>query len=390
MEDLLNYFLNRYLPRKEIVYRLPVSVNIADFWPKELAYREEKAVRLPLHSRDGHDYWYYPSNDILSCGDMLAAVARMDEPDRIPVYAHEDALIDEAFYSSVIEGANSTKIRAHELIRSGESPRDKDERMVLNNYRALRFVLDHPDVPVSHEIILEIGRLLTEGTMDEGIQAGYRDGPVQVISGRQEVVYEAPEAQYVLPMMDELIAYINDPEIHPVIKACIAHIYFVTVHPFFDGNGRTARALSVMILLRAGYDFFRQVPVSGLLAEERSEYYKAIRMSQDPRNGYDFTYFLQYYISMLSRTVETMHRRTAGLRKLERVREEIPEGKTRERLLAGAEWLIIGKVPVITAEKWKVKYKVSFETARHDLNTLADLGILELRIVGRKYFYDIV
>lgn len=388
-EDLVHYFITHYLPREEIIYRLPVSEKISDIWPAILAERKKQAICLPLNSYDGHAYWYVPTKDILSAGDALAGIARTDELNQGEQYAHDISIADEAYYSSVIEGAYTTRQRARELIRNNEMARDKNERMIVNNYRALQFVLSHLDGPVNEAFVLETGRLLTDGTQEDGFEPGYRKGTVYVMSGRQEIVYRAPDAEYVPGMMRQLLDFINDPEVHPVIKACIAHVYFVTVHPFNDGNGRTARALSYMILLQAGYDFLRQVPVSGLLLQERSRYYKAIRACQMPENGYDLTYFISYYADMLFRTTEGLHTRVAGVRRLKALEAALGDMPSRERLLRGAEWLLTENIPTVTTEKWRAKFRIAFETARQDLNTLAAYGLLTMRISGRKHFYDV-
>ena len=95
-----------------------------------------------------------------------------------------------------------------------------------------------------------------------------------------------------------------------------------------------------MILLKAGYDFFRQVPISGLLVQERSKYYKAIRQTQAPENGYDLTYFLNYYADMLVRTASDMHERIAAMQRIRALEAQLPEGTARERVLKGAHWLL--------------------------------------------------
>ncbi len=390
MDNLLQYFIQNYLPKEEIMYRLPVSVPIADFWPEELAHRKSMATSLPLSSWDGHPYWYVSTDKLLGSGDRFVEIARDERIASMPQYEHDEGVIDEAFYSSVIEGAYSTRQRAREVITSGAPPKDRSEQMIVNNYAALRFVLDHLDGPINEAVILEIARILTEGTLEEGIKPGYRDAGVQVMNGRQEIIYVAPKAEYIKPMMDSLLAYINDPTVHPVIKACVAHIYFVTVHPLFDGNGRTARALSYMILLKAGYHFIRQFPISGILAQERSKYYKAIRASQNPENDYDFTYFMEYYAAMLEKSMEGIHDHMAKFKKLQDVERLLGNGEDATRIMRGAKWLVNENVTTITTEKWRVKFKVSFETARQDLTKLEATGLVKKRTEGRKNFFDLV
>ena len=352
--------------------------------------RKEKAVILPLHSATGELFWYVPTDKMLKAGDSLAQLARYDSTDTLPQYAHDEGVMDEAFYSSAVEGAYSTRVKAREFIQSGNPPRTNDEQMILNNYRALRFALDHLDSPINEAVVLEIARILTEGSAETTHALGWRDGPVQVVSGRQEVVYTAPDADKIRPMLNDLFAFIAAEDIHPVIKACVAHICFVTIHPLFDGNGRTARALAYMILLQAGYDFFRQVPISGLLAQERTRYYKAVRASQDVNNGYDFTYFMEYYAEMLLRSVSGIHERVNEKAKLDQLRAETSSFAGGERLASGLEWLYAKGFDSVTSEKWKDKFGVSFETARKDLIWLAEHGYLSVRKSGHKVFFDVV
>ncbi len=390
MDNLLEYFYQNYFPKEEVMYRIPISASIEDFWPQALAYRKQQAIILPLHSWDGHAYWYAPTEKLLSAGDKFVEIARNEAITAMPQYEHDEGVIDEAFYSSVIEGAYSTRQRAREVITSGEPPKDRSEQMIVNNYAALRFVLDHLDSPINEAIVLEIARILTEGTLEDSTKPGYRDAGVQVMNGRQEVIYVAPDAQYVQPMMDSLLAYINAPSVHPVIKACVSHVYFVTVHPLFDGNGRTARALTYMILLKAGYHFVRQFPISGILAQERAKYYKAIRAAQSPENGYDFTYFMEYYAAMLEKSIEGIHDHIAKFKKLQGVQDQLGEGEDAKRIVRGASWLVSENISTITSEKWKNKFHVSFETARQDLTKLTATGLVRKRTEGRKHFFDLV
>lgn len=384
----MELFYDKYTTKDETMYRLPMKVNIKEFWPEELRYRMEKAHSLPLHSYDGHKYFYNATEEYINAADVITEMARNASDTSVFAELTHGSIAEEAFYSSVIEGAYSTREKAHALIDSQREPIDKDERMILNNYKALQFVSDNLDSPVSHELILRIGEMLTDGTLEEGVTAGYRDDIVYVKSRFGEIIYTAPPADCVRPMMDQLIAYMNDKHVHPIEKAVVSHVYFVTIHPFFDGNGRTARALTYMILLKSGYDFFRLVPISGILAEKRGQYYKALQASQDRENGCDYTYFVNFYTELLAETLESVKKRIAAMDKYRRVKEKLnPDSEG--RLIKGACWLATEDIESITTEKWRKKFAVSFETARKDLNTLEEKGFLKKRTEGRKAFFDI-
>lgn len=387
-ESLIRTFYDLYTNKQETMYRLPMNTDIEDFWPAELQYRKDRSLVLPLCSFDGNAYWYSRTERFLESADTITAMARSASDTSLFAELQADSLIDEAYFSSAIEGAFSTKDKARLLIESGRTPADKNERMIFNNYKALRFALEQLDEPISEQTVVKIAGILTDGTEEESPVTGYRDAPVYVVSRTGETVYTAPSAHCVPGMMDALFAYINDPSVHPVEKAVIAHAYFVTVHPFFDGNGRTARALTYMILLQSGYDFFRYVPISGILAENRPRYYKALRSCQDTANGGDFTYFTDFYTSLLADTLQTLQKRLAAMRKYEALKETL--GSADHRLLKGACWMATGGIPTITAAKWQNKFGVSFETARTDLMELTRLGFLSRRTEGRKLFFDLL
>ncbi len=387
-ENLIKTFFDQYTTREETMYRLPFGRNIASFWEEELSYRKEHAVKLPLHSWDGKEYFYVQTADFLAAADSITKMARQMIPDPLFGEGFNENLADEAYFSSAIEGAYSTREKARAFIESGKEPVNKDERMILNNYHALQFVMENLDYGINEGSIIHIGELLTEGTEDASFTPGYRNAPVTILNPIGEKIYTAPDAKYVSPMMDELLAYLDDRSVHPIEKAVIAHVFFVTVHPFFDGNGRTARALTYSILLKAGYDFFRFVPISGILSQERSRYYKTLRACQDPENGYDFTYFSNFYAGCLSRTLHSVQTRLSGMKLYRNAAEKLDPEKD-ARILKGAYWLVSNDIKTISAEKWKNKFGVSFETARKDLLKLEEIGFFQKRTEGHKVFFDI-
>ena len=389
MEPLIKQFIDRYLSRKEIAYRLPVRMPIGVFWPEIFEERKRNAIELPLKDQQGRSFWYVLNRSIEQQADRVAEIARRDIAFAELPLEPDDGLIDEAVFSSVIEGAFTSRAEAAKLIRGDLPPRNKSEQMVKNNYRALLFVLEHLDEPVTKSMLVTIAGMLTQDASDELVD-DYRGGMVYV-TGREGVVYTPPEAGKVAEMMDALIGFVNSCEIHPVLKACIAHFYLVYVHPFRDGNGRTARALSYMILLRSGYDYFRYFSISGMIAEERGRYYRSMLDAENEENGgNDMTYFIDYYTAMLVRVIQRMeeHLRThviAG-----RIRASMEKARLyNERQIAGMEWLVRNSFDHVTAEQWKKKFGTALETARKDLTRLAETGLLERNVDGRKAVFTL-
>ncbi len=390
MQDIINEYLEKYLPRKDIIHRLPVSMPISKIWPELQRARREKSENLPLNAIDGRPFWWVLTNSIVSQSEEVISLARREIVFDRPEYeeAFREAVLDEAVYSSVIEGAFTTKKEAREFIHQGRSPKNKSEQMVKNNYEALTYVLEHIDEPITEQTVFDIYALVTKDTLEEDVPTNaYRSEKVFVRSGRGEIVHTAPDADKVPDMMAALLDFITNSELSPLIKACIAHFYFVYVHPFVDGNGRTARALSYMMLLQAGYDFFRYFSISGVIAEERAKYYKAIKDVED--DDFDMTYFIDYYTGMLARAVKAMEERLVNKVVLEQTIEKLKAAGMNSRVVEGAEWILASPNSSVTIKAWQKKFGVVLETARQDLFKLEDAGIVKRRLVKRQYVFEV-
>ena len=389
MESLIAQFMERYLSRQEIIHRLPVSISIQQFWPELEKERRKRSQELPLLAQNGKPFWFVLTGGIEKQCDAIAELARRDIAFTGPEFdaLFQDAVVDEAVYSSVIEGAFTSREQAVDFIRQNKQPRNKSEQMVKNNYDALTYVLEHLEDEISEETILQIAQIVTRSAAEVQV-TGYRDGAVYV-TGREGVVYTPPQADAVPEMMRSLVTFIQKSELHPLLKACIAHFYFVYIHPFGDGNGRTARALSYMMLLQLGYDFFRYFSISGIVAEERGKYYRSMRNVEDSDG--DMTYFIDAYSGMLARTVEQMENHLkyhviAG----QKLKELEQNGTLNERQLKGAKWLLESSGSNVTVEIWRKKYKVVTETARRDLLALCDAGLLVRELDGRKAVFRVL
>ena len=389
MESLIAQFMERYLPRQEIIHRLPVSISIQQFWPELEQERRKCSQELPLLAQDRKPFWFVLTGSIEEQCDAIAELARRDIAFTGPEFdaLFQGAVVDEAVYSSVIEGAFTSREQAADFIRQNKQPRNKSEQMVKNNYDALTYVLEHLEDEINEETILQIAQIVTRSAAEVQV-TGYRDGAVYV-TGREGDVYTPPQADAVPEMMRALVEFIQKSELHPLLKACIAHFYFVYVHPFGDGNGRTARALSYMMLLQAGYDFFRYFSISGIVAEERGKYYRSMRNVEDSDG--DMTYFIDAYSGMLARTVEKMeHHLKYHVLAGQKLKELEQNGTLNERQLKGAKWLLESSGSSVAVETWRKKYKVATETARRDLLALCDAGLLVRELDGRKAVFRIL
>lgn len=225
--------------------------------------------------------------------------------------------------------------------------------------------------------------------------AAWRDdstGPMQVVSGpmqRQRVHYEAPPAQRVDAEMQQFFAWANaDGDEPPLIKAGLAHLWFVTVHPFDDGNGRIARAVGDLFLARTDRTPQRFYSLSAQIQRERKDYYDLLERTQ--KNGLDITPWLRWFLDVLGRALDsadlTLDRVLVKARFWQRwagTPLNPRQAKVLNRLLDGFE----GK---LTSAKWAAIAKCSADTALRDINALVEIGLLhKLSSGGRSTAYDL-
>lgn len=204
------------------------------------------------------------------------------------------------------------------------------------------------------------------------------DGPMQVVSGpygKEKVHYQAPEAPRVDAQMEGFIEWFEqDDALDPVLRAAIAHLYFVTIHPFEDGNGRTARAIADMALARSDGSAQRFYSMSTQIRKERKAYYDILEETQ--KGTLDITNWLLWFLETLNSAFEGSTEELEKVFEKSRFWEELKDAKLNERQRAMLNRLLDGFIGKLTSSKWAKITKVSQDTASRDINDLIAKGIL--------------
>ncbi len=215
--------------------------------------------------------------------------------------------------------------------------------------------------------------------------AKYRSGEMQVVSGamgKEIVHYEALEAKRMDTEMQLFLKWLNnvDPKIDPVIKTAIAHLWFVTIHPFDDGNGRIARAISDMLLARCDGSSQRFYSMSNQILNERKKYYDALKKSQ--HGTMDITDWLEWFLNCLKRSIINSEEILQSvLQKAEfwKIHNEVLLNE-RQRLII--KKLLDGFRGKLQTSKWAKICKCSPDTALRDIKDLIEKGILRQEAGG--------
>ena len=297
-------------------------------------------------------------------------------------YYLSSSLMEEAIYSSKMEGASTTRIVAKDMLRKKKSPQNKSQQMIVNNYNTIQYIVEHKDEPLTEELLLTIHRLMTEKTLDNPEDAGrFRTNDKVVVADMVEgdIIYTPPSFQEIPEFVESLCDFFNNDNprtfIHPIIRGIIVHFMLAFMHPFVDGNGRTARALFYWYMLKEGYKLTEYMSISRVIAKSKANYEKAFRYVEN--DGNDMGYFVAYNLRALEISFQQLR--------------DYIQRKQREKR-AASSFMMLGNInqrqalilqrlkeepdTIFTVKDVQDRFSVSSMTARKDLSDLVQQGYL--------------
>jgi Fic family protein len=289
------------------------------------------------------------------------------------------ALVLEAHHTTHIEGTHLTLEQSEKILEGQTVPEaDPDDARELLNYReAFDLVAGYlgSGAPITEGLIREIHKRLVRGVRGDAAAPGeYRKAQNYVVnSASGKVVYTPPPVGEVPPMMLDLVAWLgSERETTPVLMAGIAQFQLVHIHPFLDGNGRTARLLSTLGLYRSGYDFKKLFSISTFYDRDRAAYYKAIQSVR--QKDLDLTTWLEYFVEGLATQMREVQVRGESV-----IKRDVILGKARKEGLKDRMVNILAYVLEKgkgTAAECESALKLNIRTVQRDLKTLVEKGYL--------------
>ena len=304
------------------------------------------------------------------------------------------SLMEEAISSSQIEGASTTRKVAKEMLKRQITPKTRSEQMIYNNYVAIRFIAEHKDDLMSASLLLQLHRLMTENTLDNPEDAGrFRtdDNVVVQNSIDGEIVHNPPSFRKIPEFVDQLNDFVNKDGdgayIHPIVKAITAHFMIAYMHPFVDGNGRTARAVFYWYMLKNGYWLTEYLSISRVIYKTKNSYENSFLYAEHDRN--DIGYFISYNLRVLDvafkELKEYIQRKIAGKQKAV---DFLKLGFVNERQAAILAMVRDDPKIVLSVREMCTKFGISQPTAKLDIDKLVERGLLErIPVNGRQFNY---
>lgn len=261
---------------------------------------------------------------LISIAETKAVVERAKILPKNELKLRKQALVRMSHSSTAIEGNQLNVYEVEALLgRKKIDAPARDVFEVQNYIKALQYIEEvvQEKKQITEKVLLKIHKLVTDKTLSKEQSGHYRTSPVYVVRRKlglpTEVMYTGPEAKKVPLLCANLIEWIaksEKNENNPVIVAGIVHQEIAAIHPFADGNGRTARAMATLILYKRGYDFRRLFALEDYYNKDRPSYYKAINIGKTYfERKIDFTAWLEYFVAGFKEEIDDVKNRLASL-----------------------------------------------------------------------------
>jgi Fic family protein len=398
IEQLVREVNEKYLHWDKLRFRdLPPGIDPKVIWFAVKMSRRSQRTILPLSFTGGQKLSYIlPAQHLewihsidKQAGGAIGLGTDHGLPDDDDRYLF-NSLMEEAIASSQLEGASTTRKVAKEMLRRKRKPRNKAEQMIVNNYKAILEVRDLKKEKLTPRLLCHLQQVLTDQTLEKAEAAGrfrLASEAVEVTDARtDEVLHIPPPADEVERRTQEICDFANavsDPFVHPVIKAAVLHFALGYVHPFVDGNGRTARAIFYWYMLKQDYWLFEYLPISRVLVRSPAKYAKAYLYTETDEG--DVTYFIRYHLAAIQAAMtnfqEYVLQEQGNLSKAAKLLESFPGLNSRQRSVI--QDALKHPNMRLTIRSHQGKYHIAYPTARADLLGLGAKGLLTEVTEGR-------
>lgn len=377
---------------------IPKNIKPEYIWVLIKLFRSEKYSPLKFN---GFTFRYILLSDTLRKLHFLdkEAAGNIQIEDRVITRQGQEkyiisSLMEEAIASSQLEGAATTRKVAKEMLRQNRKPRTYDEKMILNGYLTLKWILEKKEEKLTKEFLLEIQKSITNDTLKNKEDEGkFRDSNEVVVGDGidvDKIYHTPPDYKQILPLIEELCNFANkddDEFIHPVIKAIFLHFLIGYIHPFNDGNGRTARALFYWYVISKGYWLFEYTPISRKILSSRVRYGLSYLYTEKDDN--DLTYFIEYNILAIYEALldmqEYIKRKQQEQKEANMMTYELKDINFRQASIL--KEFMKSKDKYFTIKEFQESYHIAYDTARNDLLYLTGKGYIVMKKLKNKFIF---
>lgn len=393
LQTLYKKIEDEYLYWDKVKYLTPKGVDPQLFWGAVKMKRQMQLQTIrfgkytfsfmitPLMQRLLHEF-------DLKMGGSLSANGVISPRDR-QIYL-VNSIMEEAIASSQMEGASTTRKVAKDMLRKELRPKNRSQQMIVNNYATIKQLVEEKGQVLDLNMLLDIHRSITTNTLDNPEDEGRlrQTDDIYVIDAiTGSVAHTPPSHTEIEELLHDLFAFASDKDksnfIHPIIKGIILHFMLAWIHPFVDGNGRTARSLVYWYMLKKDYWMTEYLSISRVIYKNKKRYERMFLYTE--ADHMNMTYFIQHNLQVMKKAYEDL--KTYLSVKMEERNSVLQycdiEG-INERQMQILK--IINDTPSLVLSSLEVsnRFGVSDKTARTDLKVLTELGYLKRIAINKK------
>lgn len=393
MKSLFLKIDSEYLYWDKVKYMAPKGVDKQVLWQAVKIQRRLKAQEIQFgncvfHFTITKDMLALLHDFDMNLGGSLGTKSIIPATDKR--YYLISSIMEEAIASSQMEGASTTRRIAKDMLRKQLKPNNKSQQMIANNYETINQISKGADKEFSLEGILDIHRTISNKTLDNAEDEGVfrRNDDVLVVDGITGFVAHTPPSykeidKMILDLCDFANRESGDNFIHPIIKAVIIHFVLAYIHPFVDGNGRTARSLFYWYMIKKGYWLTEYLSISRIIYTNKKAYEKAFLYTENDSN--DLSYFIQYHLEVMKKAFEELKKYLQ--RKIDEQQnifrfEGISHINERQRYVLQA--IYDSKRVLFTPKELATQFDVSAKSARTDLQELVKMGYMTATYLNKR------
>lgn len=385
MQPLFQKISSEYLYWDKVKYIVPNGVDIQILWH---AVKIQRLLNAQIIKFGKYEFHFTITKNMLALlhdfdmnlGGSLGTKSIIPTTDKN--YYLISSIMEEAIASSQMEGASTTRRIAKDMLRKQLKPKNKSQQMIVNNYETINRISKGFRNDFSLEGLLDIHRSISNKTLDNSEDEGIlrKNDDILVVDGiTGSIAHIPPSCTEINEMINDLCKFANNDTnnnfIHPIIKGIIIHFMLAYIHPFVDGNGRTARSLFYWYMIKKGYWLTEYLSISRIIYTNKKAYEKAFQYAESDDN--DLSYFIQYHLIVMKKAFEELKKYLQRkIDEQQNVLRFVGISNINERQRYVLRTISESKRTLFTPKELATQFDISSKTARTDLQVLVEMGYL--------------
>ena len=393
MQPLFQKISSEYLYWDKVKYLVPKGIDKLVFWQavkiqRQLSSQTIKFGRYTFHFTITKNMLALLHDFDMNLGGSLGTKSIIPTTDKN--YYLISSIMEEAIASSQMEGASTTRRIAKDMLRKQLKPINKSQQMIVNNYETINKVSKNKQADFSVEGLLDIHHSISYKTLDNPEDEGVfrKNDDIFVVDGITGFVAHTPPSYTEIDkMIEDLCEFANkdnsDNFIHPIIKGIIIHFVLAYIHPFADGNGRTARSLFYWYMIKKGYWLTEYLSISRIIYTNKKGYEKAYLYTENDDN--DLSYFIQYHLDVMKKAFEELKKYLQRkIDEQQNIIKFVGISNINERQRYVLRTISESKRIMFTPKELATQFNITARSARTDLQELVEMGYLSATNLNKR------